>query len=1031
MFLRHFFARQRIKSFKYFMSSSGVCLSQLIHLIQVTLCAILSNLSKSLLTGMILFGDYLIRFSKKFSAKTWAVAFIVTAGVSLLNPLVWMMLNPSELAPEISTPIKGMAYNVFQRWDDPSKRQYPSYNAVDADLVKLSALTRDLRVYSSSELPELPKLAQKHGFQMTLGAWLDSRSLNNVREIEALKQAIIQNSNVNRVIVGNEVLLRGDVSLRVLINYLNDLRRFSSIPVSTAEPWHIWFQYPELVRHVDFITVHLLPYWEGVPAKESLAYLLRRLDQLQRRYPDKKILIGEVGWPSHGHRIDGAIPGNQEQALFIREFTKIAEEKNLDYFLMEAVDQPWKRSKEGLAGAYWGVFDAARVPKFPWKGPVNEDFHWLSKAVFSSILAFFPLMLFSLIFSRIRLPSRLVFATLIQGTVSLCIWFFSFSLQFYLTFIDWISLLLFLPLIGILFIVLLSNGFEFVELFWVGNLRRNFGFSSVKQGDSQPRVSIHLACCNEPPDMVIATMDSLRGLDYENYEVLIIDNNTQDESLWFPVQKHAQKLGERFKFFHLPQWPGFKAGALNFALSKTDPNAEIIGVVDADYVVKSHWLSSLVGHFSNPKVGIVQSPQAHRDWESHIFRRMMNFEYEGFFRVGMHHRNERDAIIQHGTMTLIRAHALRDYGKWAEWTICEDAELGLRLMYAGFSTVYVDSEMGAGLTPDDFSAFRKQRCRWAQGAVQILKKHWPILLGWSRNWQDLKKESVTIQASESHDSSIVCAKEPSRTEDCCTDAKFLSVSERADNTDRTSLCCKEVPGRIYGLTLGQRFHFLTGWLSWIGDALHLFFVALAMLWTIGRLGFPEFFEVPLPVLMIPFSILFLEKVLLGPMLYWRRVHCSGWEIFGAALAGLGLSHAIARGVWLGFFGRKAVFEVTKKGMGSIQERTTQEPVDKEFSVLPSSVDFEKAQVKPRIRPNGYSVVREEAFLLAGLTACALGTAVADSFSYTEAFWWIGILSLQSLPYIAGLACTALSQLPEDHAQESSSLEVLPVAKKFG
>ena len=170
-----------------------------------------------------------------------------------------------------------------------------------------------------------------------------------------------------------------------------------------------------------------------------------------------------------------------------------------------------------------------------------------------------------------------------------------------------------------------------------------------------------------------------------------------------------------FKFFHLPKWPGYKAGALNFALKQTDPHAEIIGVVDADYVVVSRWLKDLVAYFDDEKTAVVQCPQAHRTWGRQVFRRMMNFEYDGFFRIGMHHRNERNAIIQHGTMTLVRAQALKNHGNWSEWCICEDAELGLRLMNAGYSTVYVDEVMGRGLTPDTFYAFKKQRRRWAPG----------------------------------------------------------------------------------------------------------------------------------------------------------------------------------------------------------------------------------------------------------------------------------------------------------------------------
>jgi hypothetical protein len=98
----------------------------------------------------------------------------------------------------------------------------------------------------------------------------------------------------------------------------------------------------------------------------------------------------------------------------------------------------------------------------------------------------------------------------------------------------------------------------------------------------------------------------------------------------------------------------------------------------------------------------------------------------------MHHRNERNAIIQHGTMTLVRRAALERVGGWAEWCICEDAELGLRLMEAGHDVRYVDEVLGRGLTPADFKAFKSQRFRWAFGAMQILKGHARALLGRSR-----------------------------------------------------------------------------------------------------------------------------------------------------------------------------------------------------------------------------------------------------------------------------------------------------------
>ncbi|MCL4184138.1 MAG: glycosyltransferase [Burkholderiaceae bacterium] len=845
------------------------------------------------------------------------------------NLLAWQLLHRPLPAPDFEGAVAGMAYNAFQRWDDPRKRKYPSVEEIDADLRMLAQHTRSLRTYSSNEIPELPALALRHGLRLTAGVWLDTRSLNNWREIEAAKAAAYEYGNIERLIAGNESLLRGDLTVRELIVYLNELRKATHVPVSTAEPWHVWMRNPELARHVDFITVHLLPYWEGVPAQEALDYAMQRLDQMQRRFPGKPIVIGEIGWPSRGDRFDGASAGPALQARFVREFLALADTRALDYFLMEAVDQPWKRSNEGRVGAYWGLFNADRTPKFAMSGAVSGDPRWQGKALAASVLAFAPILWFFSAFARMRLASRMAFAVMIQAVVSLLVWLVALPFDYYLRPIDWFALLFLLPSLLTMGAILLANGFEFVEMYWPGNLRRRFGPRPLAPGARQPRVSIHVACCNEPPAMVIATLDSLQRLDYENFEVLVVDNNTRDEALWRPVEDHVARLDARFRFFHLPSWPGFKAGALNFALSQTDPAVEIVGVIDADYVVRRDWLTALMGHFDDGRVAVVQAPQAHRDWYSQPFRRMMNYEYDGFFRIGMHHRNERDAIIQHGTMTLIRAGALREHGQWAEWTICEDAELGLRLMKAGLSTVYVDRVMGEGLTPDDFAAFRKQRRRWAQGAMQILKGHWHTL--------------------------------------------------------------------IHGgaLTPGQRYHFLTGWLSWVGDALHLVFAFAAMFWTVAVIVAPQYFSLPIPLFMVPLFVFFAAKALFGPLLYARHVRCSAADIAGAALAGMGLSHAVARGVFDGLALRGAVFEITRKGAR-----------DGASGALPDA---------------GYGAVREEALLLAGLASCVVGVALTRTPGQIESAMWMTILALQALPYAAALACTAMSRMPE-RASEPSTVE---------
>jgi cellulose synthase/poly-beta-1,6-N-acetylglucosamine synthase-like glycosyltransferase len=213
-------------------------------------------------------------------------------------------------------------------------------------------------------------------------------------------------------------------------------------------------------------------------------------------------------------------------------------------------------------------------------------------------------------------------------------------------------------------------------------------------------------------------------LDYPNFECVVIINNTPDPAFWQPIQDHCRTLGERFKFINAEKVQGFKAGALRIAMERTAVDAEIIGIIDADYVVQPDWLKDLVPVFADPRVGLVQAPQEHRDGDRSLMHYIMNGEYAGFFDIGMVQRNEFNAIIVHGTMCLIRRAAMDMAGGWAGDTICEDTDLGLAIIEHGWLTHYTNHRYGHGLLPDTYEAFKKQRHRWAYGGFQIVKKHW-------------------------------------------------------------------------------------------------------------------------------------------------------------------------------------------------------------------------------------------------------------------------------------------------------------------
>jgi cellulose synthase/poly-beta-1,6-N-acetylglucosamine synthase-like glycosyltransferase len=242
-----------------------------------------------------------------------------------------------------------------------------------------------------------------------------------------------------------------------------------------------------------------------------------------------------------------------------------------------------------------------------------------------------------------------------------------------------------------------------------------------------PLVSVHVPAHNEPPDMVIETLRALLRLDYPRVQIVVIDDNTDDESLWRPVESWCRRHDVTFK--HLENWPGYKSGALNYALTHlTHQDAEIIGVVDSDYQVEPQWLRRCVPLFADAWIGFVQAPQDYRDWQQARYYRRLYYSYEYFFAVSQPSRNERDGAIFAGTMGLIRRVALDELGGWDEWCITEDAEMSLRLLRAGWSGMHVDESGGRGIMPLTFEALKGQRYRWCFGGIQLLRMHWKSLL---------------------------------------------------------------------------------------------------------------------------------------------------------------------------------------------------------------------------------------------------------------------------------------------------------------
>ncbi|WP_278259131.1 glycosyltransferase [Nocardioides convexus] len=366
---------------------------------------------------------------------------------------------------------------------------------------------------------------------------------------------------------------------------------------------------------------------------------------------------------------------------------------------------------------------------------------------------------------------------------------------------------------------------------------------------------------------MIATLEALLRLEYDDYEVLVVDNNTDDPLLWGPVEAWCRGR-DRVRFLHLADWPGFKSGALNEALRVSDPRAEVIGIVDADYVVDPDFLARCAPLFADPEVAFVQTPQDYRDWDVAPYFRRLYRSYAYFFDVSQRSRAERNGAIFGGTMGLIRRSAMEAAGGWDEWCITEDAELSLRLLRDGGRGLHVDRSFGRGLMPLTFEALKRQRFRWCFGGVQILRMHWRSLLPGPR-----------------------------------------TTGNRLD--------------------LGQRWAYFVGGLQWFGDLASVLFTGFLLVGAADLVLGSGLVVRRMSGLLVACVLVLVVLGALRSLALVRRTSGAGWgESLGAFGIWLALSRTVALASFRGLTAREGVFLRTPKVKGEpgLARRVAWQPV---------------------------------------------------------------------------------------------------------
>lgn len=776
-----------------------------------------------------------------------AVLLLVTA----IHAAMWGVFRDQQQAPDFTGVLPSVSYAPFEGTAHPDVDNIPSVEKIRADMKKLAPLTRAIRLYSSTGGVELvPPIAAEFGLKVTVGAWIDKNVDRNEREIDAAITLAKRNSNVIGVVVGNETVYRGEQKVADLIELVKRVKKSVNVPVTTGEIWNIWRDNPELASSVDFIAAHVLPYWENFTDKQAVDQAVYIYQMLRDKFPGKRIVIAEFGWPSAGYNLRNADPGPFEQAVVLRNFVTRAEAIGMEYNIVEAIDQPWKFF-EGGVGPYWGILNAAREPKFAWTGPVFNENYWklATIAVLVGILMSLPIL-------RLAQPTvmqSLLLSAAANGVGAWAATVFAYWAGHYFVFGSAFALTLGLILLVPLVLIAMARIEEIAAIAFGRKPRRLIvkgepvAPATVGESVTFPKVSIHVPAYFEPPEMLKQTLDAVSRLDYPNFECVVIINNTPDPAFWQPIQDHCRALGERFKFINAEKVEGFKAGALRIAMDRTAADAEIIGVIDADYVVEPDWLKDLVPVFADPRVGLVQAPQDHRDGDRSLMHYIMNGEYAGFFDIGMVQRNEANAIIVHGTMCLMRRAAMDMAGGWAGDTICEDTDLGLAIIEHGWLTHYTNHRYGHGLLPDTYEAFKKQRHRWAFGGFQIAKKHW---------------------------------------------RRFLPGASR--------------------LSPDQRREFALGWLNWLGaESLGVLVAILNLIW-VPIVAFADI-AIPDKILTLPIIAAFVVSLLHFLVMYRLRVPVKWGQMLGAMVAAMSVQWTVSRAVANGLITEHLAFVRTSKG----------------------------------------------------------------------------------------------------------------------
>jgi exo-beta-1,3-glucanase (GH17 family) len=374
------------------------------------------------------------------SFRTPLALFLISLGA--IAAVWWWLATPITLvrAPiDPNAKLQCVSYAPFRGAQTPLvETTHITTEQIAEDLAQLAKITDCVRTYSiENGVDQVPALAAKLGLKVIQGIWLGSNRLKNLAQIStAVQLAKNYPGTITALVVGNEVLLRGEMTVADLVANIRSVKAQVAVPVTYADVWEFWLKNREVYDAVDFVTIHILPYWEDFPIKAKFA--ASHVDSIRKRmavaFPGKEILIGETGWPSQGRMREGALPSRTSQARVVSEILDTAKREGFRVNLIEAYDQPWKRQLEGTVGGYWGLFDAfQRVVKYPPGVAISNFPSWKLQMACGMILSAFTFLAATLTLRRRPWTPRFVawVTVAISATTAGCLFGIAADKMFY------------------------------------------------------------------------------------------------------------------------------------------------------------------------------------------------------------------------------------------------------------------------------------------------------------------------------------------------------------------------------------------------------------------------------------------------------------------------------------------------------------------------------------------------------------------------------------------------------------------------